>query len=138
VPRLRMNQPPRILYCHCQYAQVVPKEVKEAVLRRLCESGVEFEAVADLCEMSARRDPALKRLADGRGVKIAACFPRAVKWLFHQAGAPLRLDGAEVLNMRVQSAAELGDAVLAVELKPNLPRKTEPHRETVEDLQIAR
>jgi hypothetical protein len=132
-----MNQPPRILYCHCQYAQVVPKEVKEAVLRRLCESGVEFEAVADLCEMSARRDPALKRLADGSGVKIAACFPRAVKWLFHQAGAPLRLDRAEVLNMRVQSAAELGDAVLAVELKPNLPMKTEPHRETVEELQIA-
>ncbi|RFC45774.1 MAG: hypothetical protein DVB28_000345, partial [Verrucomicrobia bacterium] len=22
---------PRILYCHCQYAQVLPKEVKEAV-----------------------------------------------------------------------------------------------------------
>ena len=52
-----------ILYCHCQYAQVVPKDVKEAVLRRLCESGVAFDAVADLCEMSARRDPALKQLA---------------------------------------------------------------------------
>jgi hypothetical protein len=121
-----MNQPPRILYCHCQYAQVVPKEVKEAVLRRLCESGVEFEAVADLCEMSARRDPALKRLAEGGAVKIAACFPRAVKWLFHQAGAPLPLDGAEVLNMRVQSAAEVGDAVMSPELKPNLPTKDAP------------
>ena len=54
---------PRILYCHCQYAQVVPKEVKDAVLRKLCDSGVAFEAVADLCEMSARRDPALQRLA---------------------------------------------------------------------------
>ena len=83
-----MSQPkPSILYCHCQYAQVVPKEVKDAVLRRLCESGVAFEAVADLCEMSARRDPALARLASGGPVKVAACFPRAVKWLFHQAGA---------------------------------------------------
>ena len=54
------DTPPRILYCHCQYAQVVPKEVKEAVLRKLCESGVAFEAVADLCEMAARRDPALQ------------------------------------------------------------------------------
>jgi hypothetical protein len=52
-----MSEPPRILYCHCAYAQVVPKEVKEAVLRRLSESGVAFEAVADLCELSARQDP---------------------------------------------------------------------------------
>ncbi len=124
-----MNEAPRILYCHCQYAQVVPREVKEAVLRKLCESGVEFEAVADLCEMSARRDPALRRLADQGGIKIAACFPRAVKWLFHQAGAPLPLDGAEVLNMRVQSAAEVCEGLFAAELKPNLPTKTEPHRE---------
>src|SRR6266478_6963210 len=97
---------PRILYCNCTYAQVVPKEVKEAVLRKLCESGVAFEAVADLCELSARQDPSLKRLAGGGAVKIAACFPRAVKWLFHTAQADLALDGAEVLNMRVQNAEE--------------------------------
>src|SRR4051812_47689095 len=98
-----MNEPtPRILYCHCQYAQVVPKEVKEAVLRNLCESGVAFEAVADLCEMAARRDPALQRLAAEGAVKIAACFPRAVKGLFHQANADLSLERTEVLNMRVQ------------------------------------
>lgn len=121
---------PRILYCHCQYAQVVPKEVKDAVLRKLCDAGVEFEAVADLCEMSARRDPALKRLASGGEVKIAACFPRAVKWLFHQAGAPLAKETTEVLNMRVQGAEEVCGALLAAELKPNLPSKTEPHRET--------
>ena len=95
-----MSQPlPSILYCHCQYAQVVPKEVKDAVLRRLCESGVAFEAVADLCEMSARRDPALARLASGGPVKIAACFPRAVKWLFHQANAPLLPEATEVLRV---------------------------------------
>jgi len=52
-----MTKPARILYCNCTYAQVVPKEVKEAVLKKLCESGVAFEAVADLCEMSARQDP---------------------------------------------------------------------------------
>lgn len=116
-----MSQPPTILYCHCQYAQVVPKEVKEAVLRRLCESGVAFEAVADLCELAARRDPALQRLAGGGAVKIAACFPRAVKWLFHQGGAPLTLEAAEVLNMRTQTAGEVGAALLSPELQPNLP-----------------
>lgn len=116
-----MTTPPRILYCHCNYAQVVPKEVKEAVLKKLCESGLAFEAVADLCEMSARRDPTLQRLAEGGAVKIAACYPRAVKWLFAAAQAPLPLDGAEVLNMRVQTADEVSGALFSAELKPNLP-----------------
>src|SRR5437588_13101411 len=80
--------PPRILYCNCTYAQVVPKEVKESVLRKLCESGVAFEAVADLCEMSARKDPAWQQLAETGAVKSAACYPRAVKWLFAAAKAP--------------------------------------------------
>ena len=114
--------PPRILYCHCQYAQVVPPEVKEAVLRKLSDSGVAFDAVADLCEMSARQDPSLKRLAEGGAVKIAACFPRAVKWLFHTAKADLPLDAVEVFNMRVQSAEEVAAALFSGELKPNLPQ----------------
>ncbi len=121
---------PTILYCHCQYAQVVPREVKEAVLRRLCESGVAFEAVADLCEMTARRDPALARLAANGGVKIAACFPRAVKGLFHQAGADLALDRTEVLNMRTLSADEVVAALLASEVRPNVPAGKETLRIT--------
>ena len=116
-----MSAPPRILFCNCTYAQILPKEVKEAVLRKLCESGVAFDAVADLCEMSARRDAALQRLAAGEGVKIAACYPRAVKWLFAAAKAPLSPDGAEVLNMRAQTADEVVTALLNAELKPNLP-----------------
>ncbi len=107
-----METPSKILYCHCKYAQVVPKEVKETVLRALCDSGQEFEAVADLCEMAARKDPALARLAQGSGsLKIAACFPRAIKWLFHQAGTPLADAKTEILNMRVQSAGQVISAL---------------------------
>jgi hypothetical protein len=102
----------RILYCHCAYAQVVPKAVKEEVLRRLADSGVAFDAVADLCEMSARRDPSLNRLAQEGNVKIAACYPRAVKWLFSAAGAPLPEAGVEVLNMRTQTAGEVAASLL--------------------------
>lgn len=116
-----MSDAPRILYCHCQYAQVVPLEVKQAVLKQLSDSGIAFDAVADLCEMSARKDPALKRLADGGPVKIAACFPRAVKWLFHQAGAPLPPTQAEVLNMRTLSADEVNSGLARHDLIPNLP-----------------
>lgn len=102
----------RILYCHCAYAKVVPPEVKEEVLKRLSSSGVAFDAVADLCEMSARKDPALQRIAAGGEMKIAACYPRAVKWLFHAAKAPLPETGIDVLNMRVASADEITAALL--------------------------
>jgi hypothetical protein len=104
---------PRILYCHCSYAQVVPKDVKDAVLRKLCESGVAFDAVADLCDMSARKDPALQRLVDGGALRIAACYPRAVRWLFHAAGVPLPKEGVEVLNMREQTAEAVAGALFA-------------------------
>lgn len=122
------DSPPRILYCHCQYAQVVPREVKEAVLKRLCESGVAFEAVADLCEMAARRDPALQRLAADGAVKIAACFPRAVKGLFHQANADLSPERTEVLNMRVQAAEDVCAGLFAPAITPNLPAGKETMR----------
>ena len=113
--------PTRILYCNCSYAQVVPREVKAAVLQRLLDSGLAFEAVGDLCEMSARKDPSLKRLAEGGAVKVAACYPRAVKWLFAAGNAPLDPGVTEVLNMRVQSGEEVVAALLADELTPNLP-----------------
>ena len=114
-----MQDSGRILYCHCAYAQVVPKAVKEEVLRRLGEAGAAFDAVPDLCEMSARRDPALARLAAGGGVKIAACYPRAVKWLFHAAGAPLPEQGVEVVHMRTDAA----ESVVAAVLGPGFARK---------------
>ena len=116
-----MTDSPRILFCNCTYAQVVPREVKEAVLRKLSDSGVAFDAVADLCELSARQDPALQRLAAGGPVKIAACFPRAVKWLFAAGKAPLPAGSTEILNMRVQTAEEIVASLFSSELKPNLP-----------------
>jgi len=108
----------RILYCHCKYAQVVSAEVKEEVLARLASSGMAFDAVPDLCEMSARRDPKLKELAAGGAVKIAACYPRAVKWLFAAAGAPLPTEGVEILNMRVDPAQTIVQAILSTEGSP--------------------
>ncbi len=117
-----MSSKPSILYCHCAHAQVVPPEVKAAVLRRLSEAGVSFEAVADLCEMSARQDPTLQRLANGTsGLKIAACYPRAVKWLFAAAQAPVATDRTEVLNMRTLSADDVVRGLFTDELQPNLP-----------------
>lgn len=105
------NPKHKILYCRCAYAKVVPDEVKNEVLEKLCNSGAVFECVADLCEMSARKDPQLQSLIDGeQDVKIVACYHRAVKWLFHSAGQPFPEEddhSIEVLNMREQSAEEI-------------------------------
>ncbi len=104
---------PNILYCHCAFAKVISPAVKKAVLQKLAASGVPFEAVPDLCEMSARRDPSLARLAGGSPrLKIAACFPRAVQWLFHAAGSPLD-ETVDVLNMRESTADEIVEKLLA-------------------------
>jgi len=105
-------QPGKILYCRCAYAKVIAPDVKDEVLQRLTRSGTPFEAVPDLCEMSARRDPALKRLAAEDGIRIAACYPRAVKWLFSAAQAPLTKDTVEILNMRVDSARTVVERLL--------------------------
>jgi hypothetical protein len=106
----------RILYCRCAYAQVVPADVKDAVLAGLAATGRAFEMVPDLCEMAARRDPHLAALArDGGPLRIAACWPRAVRGLFALADAPLPAAGVEILNMRTDSAAAVLEAVFAAD-----------------------
>jgi hypothetical protein len=104
--------PTRILYCHCAFARIVPADVKSAVLTKLAASNLEFEAVPDLCEMSARRDPRMAELASPGALRIAACFPRAVRGLFEAAGSPLP-ESAQILNMRTDPADRVAEALLA-------------------------
>jgi hypothetical protein len=108
-----MSDPaPRILYCHCAYAKVVPQDVKTAVLNGLTEADAEFDAVPDLCEMAARADPRLRELATRGPLNIAACYPRAVKWLFAAAGAPMPEQTVRVWNMRVDPAGVIVDGLM--------------------------
>ena len=102
----------RILYCHCAYAKVVPPEVKAAVLHGLSDADVEFDAVPDLCEMAARGDARLRELAGEGPLKIAACYPRAVKWLFAAAGAQLPEGAVRIWNMRVEPADSVLNGLL--------------------------
>ena len=106
----------RVLYCHCAYARVVPNEVKQEVLAKLASSEMEFEAVPDLCEMSAKKDPRLAELVNSKEeVQIVACYPRAVKWLFSAAGTPLRECGIEVLNMRELPAEAILHSIMGAD-----------------------
>ncbi len=102
-----------IVYCRCAYAQVIPPAVKDEVLARLSASGASFEAVPDLCALSAHKDPALRRIAAQPDLRVAACFPRAVRWLFHAGGAPLPEQGVNILNMRTDSAGDVAAGALS-------------------------
>lgn len=106
-----MPEPAEILFCHCAYADVLPEQARRLVPAGLCASEAEVRSVPDLCELAARGDALLKQLAGAPSLKIVACFPRAVKWLFAAAGAPLDDDRVEMFNMRTQTPEEILDAL---------------------------
>ncbi|WP_372365268.1 hypothetical protein [Candidatus Uabimicrobium sp. HlEnr_7] len=100
----------KILYCHCAYSRAVPKETKMEVLRKLSDCGANFEAVPDICKLSAEKSPLLKKFAAEENLQIIACYPRAVKWLFTSADASL--GEQKICNMRAQQAQEIIDQVM--------------------------
>lgn len=103
----------RVLYCHCAYARVVPEAVKQEVLAGLAASNLEFEAVPDMCEMSARRDARLAEWVDsGDALQIAACYPRAIKWLFSAAGVEIPEERVKIWNMRELPASDIVTSIL--------------------------
>ena len=98
----RPARQPHVIFCACAYYEVIPRATREQILAGLRQNGVTLEVVPDLCGLAANRDRRLKDWIDDGPLTIVACFPRAVRWLFHAAGAPL--DGhVRLFNMRTQS-----------------------------------
>ena len=111
---METKQDSRILLCHCAYASILPLQVRQEVLQALKESGLSFDAVVDLCELAARKAPLLAELAGASRLTIAACHPRAVKWLFAAGGASLRDKDVEYLDMREASTEQLLRSIRAL------------------------
>ncbi len=101
-----MGKEQLIIYCDCAWYDIISEDVKGPVLESLKDGGARFVAVADLCKMAAKKDPVLKEWAKADSVKIAACFPRAIRCLFDFAGAKLSED-AVIYNMRTQTGEEI-------------------------------
>ena len=121
-----------ILYCHCASAQVLLPATREAALRALCEAGMPFEAVADLCERSAHRDPLLSRLAAEGNMIVAACHPRTVRCLFAAADAALP-ENTQYLNLRTGDAETICAALREIpRTEPATPREMETVRAELE------
>ena len=97
----------KILYCNCSYSDIVPAAIREAVWTALSASGADIITVPDLCGAAARNSQVLADCAGSDNLVIIACYTRAVHWLFHFAGFPLREGAYRVCNMREQTAEEI-------------------------------
>ena len=108
-----MSQPSNILVCRCDHYHMVSETACARLAEALGHTGISFESVADLCELAANKNPALAACANTDQLKIVACFPRAVKWLFCRAGAPLDDDRVELFNARTGDIDEIISALTA-------------------------
>jgi NAD-dependent dihydropyrimidine dehydrogenase PreA subunit len=96
-----------VLLCKCAHYDIISRAVREEVCRLLSNAGVDVEVVGDLCGLAANRDPRLQDWAARPSLAIVACFPRAIRWLFHAAGVPLSQERVRFFNMRTQSPEEI-------------------------------
>lgn len=114
----------RILYCHCAFSRVVDEDAKKEVLAGLAASGLAFDAVPDLCELAARQDADLERLTAGESsIDIVACYPRAVRWLFHAAETELPEERLRIHNMRADQPAKILADLLGEQASPSQPEE---------------
>ena len=122
------KRPPILLFCRCAQAQVTPTSARQRVAEELASRGATVEAVDDLCGLAARRDAMLARLAGGGPLRIVACHPRAVRWLFAAAGAALPEEDVEFFNLRTQSAEDVLERLATDESnsKPVSPASVSP------------
>jgi NAD-dependent dihydropyrimidine dehydrogenase PreA subunit len=103
---------PNILLCLCRHAEAIPRERVLGVLGGLRAAGVAAEAVDDLCGLAAEGDPLLRRIAEAEEPCVVACHARAIRWLFHAAGAPLDMSRTRLFDLRTLTAEEVLGAIV--------------------------
>ena len=96
-----------ILFCNCGYSDIIDHTIRAEILKKLATTELDFEAVQDLCELAAKKDPKLKRWAQSESLTIVACYRRTVKWLFDSADAELDPEKTKFHNMRASTAEEI-------------------------------
>jgi len=100
-----------ILFCNCDYSDIIDSKCKVHILNELATSDVDFEVVQDLCELAAKKDAKLKCWAQADSLTIVACYPRTVKWLFKAGGVVLDTKKTQFLNMRTGTAGQILSAL---------------------------
>jgi Pyruvate/2-oxoacid:ferredoxin oxidoreductase delta subunit len=112
----------KVIFCQCKKAAIVPDGVRDALAEWVHRNSIACEVVEDLCGLAANKDERLAQWAQQDGLVVAACYERAVRWLFGLAGAELKND-VRVFNQRVQTAQEIAAGLEAMNL-PTGPQHT--------------
>ncbi len=115
--------------CSCSHAKVIPPDVLGAVRAAMAAAGLDMVETEDLCRLAAQQDPKLCDWAGGE-VVIAACYPRAVRWLFAAGGAPLDEERVRFVDLRstpVEDALRrLGLPPAEADAPPAMPETADP------------
>jgi Pyruvate/2-oxoacid:ferredoxin oxidoreductase delta subunit len=120
-----MTKKKKIVFCQCKYARVIPKETKEKVQQSLQASEAEVTYVEDLCDLSIHEPEKLRELKGDQNIDIVACYPRAVKGIFHNAGIELNSSNP-VHNMRTEKAEAIISELKINQQQPNHTPETIP------------
>lgn len=100
-----------VLVCHCRNGGARDSADSETIVAELRRSRIPVIEVEEICELVARKDPVLKKVAALSAVSIVACHSRAVRWLFHAGGAPLDPERVKFFNLRGAGNEEILEAL---------------------------
>ncbi len=103
----------RVLICRCAQVGLTPDATLARLAQAASDAGVSAEWVDDLCELAAHRSPRLAEWAASGDLRVAACYPRAVRWLFEAAGVTLPRAGVTLANARTEPADEVAERLFA-------------------------
>ncbi|MBD3268287.1 hypothetical protein GF373_16600 [bacterium] len=122
----------KILVCQCANDDTMPQSVKQSVLKALNCANREWKTAEDLCGLAAQNDPLFFEYTQENPAYIVACAPRAVKWLFHAAGAELSSNTA-ILNMKEMDADAILQALGVPSASCSCNKAVEPTRDAMEN-----
>ena len=92
------------LVCSCSQRGLIPPASVAAVCSELAAQGWQTKVVPDLCEMATQTPTALREMAETHDFLVAACRPRAARWLLHRAGVPRPVSQIQFQDLRPRSA----------------------------------
>ena len=97
-----------VIYCGCENYSHLAGESKHAEARKLVdEAGVSKVVVGDLCGAVLYSEKLKGLVADVDKLVVVACYPRAVRELFGNAGIDLGSKELVVFNQRVDEVEKL-------------------------------
>lgn len=103
----------KLLVCRCAKGGDGLADTRQHILEALTSTHLPVEAIDDLCELAARKDPQLLKTAAEHGLQVVACYPRAVKAMLEAAGCKFEGQELTVYNPRTDSEETIVAKLLA-------------------------